>query len=81
MRACGFDVLQIGGPKDGVFAVDTRSLPLSKEDVASGPWIAAHSVKAGRDGESEATLRAFFRRRREDWSQQDHQMDSVKTCS
>lgn len=81
VRACGFDVLQIGGPKDGVFAVDTRSLPLSKEDVASGPWIAAHSVKAGRDGESEATLRAFFRRRREDWSQQDHQMDSVKTCS
>lgn len=69
VRACGLDFLEIGGPQDGLFAVDTRSLPLSKEEVAAGTWVAAHSVKAGCEDESEATLRAFFRRLRADWRQ------------
>lgn len=66
VAACGFDMLSIGGP-DGIFCTANKSLILSKEEIADGPWVAAHSVRQGLHGEDEAALRAFFRERREAW--------------
>ena len=65
-RALGFDLLSIGGP-DGIIATANKHTPLPKEQIADGPWIAAHSVRHGVDGEDEAQLRDFFRERREGW--------------
>jgi len=62
----GLELVSIGAP-DGIFAVANKHLPLPKEEVAGGPWVAGHSVRAGAEGEDEATLRAFFRGRRESW--------------
>lgn len=66
VSACGLTPLSIGGP-DGVLAVGPDALPLAKEELAGGPWVGAHSIRAGRDGESEAELRAFFRAARASW--------------
>jgi hypothetical protein len=65
-RASGLELVSIGDP-DGIYAVANKHLPLPKEQIAEGPWVAAHSVRAGTQGEDEATLRSFFRARRADW--------------
>jgi hypothetical protein len=67
VRATGLDFLSLGGPDDGILAIANKSLPLPKEEIADGQWVAAHSVRRGLGGEDEATLRAFFRERRASW--------------
>ena len=67
VRACGLDALSLGAPKDAFVAVANKGLPLSKEELADGPWVAAHSVRTGMDGETESELREWFRARRADW--------------
>jgi len=64
--ASGFELLSIGDP-DGIVAVANKHLPLPKEEIADGPWVAAHSVNNGLHGESEHELRAYFRTRRAEW--------------
>jgi hypothetical protein len=64
--AAGFELVSIGGP-DGIYAVGNKHLPLPKEQLSSRPWVAAHSLKHGHDGEDEAELRNFFRARRAEW--------------
>lgn len=66
VRACGYELLSIGEP-DGIYAIGNRHLPLRKEEVAGGPWVAAHSTNLGLEGEAETDLRAFFRERRAAW--------------
>jgi glycosyltransferase involved in cell wall biosynthesis len=66
VRAAGLRLVQLGGP-EGIFAVDTKLLPLPKDEVAAGPWVAAHSVKRGIGGEPEDVLRSFFRAARSRW--------------
>lgn len=67
VRACGLEALSLGAPADAFVAVANKGLPLSKEELADGPWVAAHSVRAGLDGESEDELREWFRARRMKW--------------
>jgi hypothetical protein len=67
VRASGLELVSIGGP-DGIYAVANKHLPLPKEEIADGPWVAAHSVRAGLNQEDEATLRSFFRARRAEWA-------------
>lgn len=69
VRACGLDALSLGAPEDAFVAVANKGLPLAKEELAEGPWVAAHSVRAGLDGESEDELREWFRVRRARWQQ------------
>ena len=69
VRAAGFEFVSTGGP-DGILATANKHLPLPKEEIAEGPWVAAHSVRFGLDGEDEAELRAFFRARRSEWRTQ-----------
>ena len=66
VAACGFELQSIGGP-DGIFCIANKSLILPKEDIADGPWVMAHSVRKGLEGEDEQTLRAYFRDRRSAW--------------
>jgi len=66
VRAAGFEFLSLGHPQ-GIVAIANKRLPLAKEEIADGPWVAAHSVRCGSDGESEAELREFFRARRAEW--------------
>lgn len=66
VRAEGFELLSIGDP-NGIFAIANKHLPLPKEEIAGGPWVATHSVRVGLDGESESDLRAFFRAHRSAW--------------
>lgn len=68
VRACGLEALSIGSPEDCLVAVAVYGLPLSKEELADGPWVAAHSTKVGLHGESEQEMRAFFRARRAEWA-------------
>jgi hypothetical protein len=65
-RALGFELLSIGGP-DGIIATANKHTPLPKDVVADGPWVAAHSIRHGLDGEDEAEMRAYFRARRAEW--------------
>lgn len=67
VRACGLEALSLGAPDDGVVAVANKGLPLTKEQLADGPWVAAHSVRTGLNGESEDEVRAFFRSQRASW--------------
>lgn len=66
VKACGFDLLSIGGP-NGIFAVDNNYVLLPKEEVANGPWVATHSTRHGVGGEEEEELRSYFRARRAEW--------------
>ncbi|MDX6643208.1 MAG: hypothetical protein QOD76_1170 [Solirubrobacteraceae bacterium] len=66
VSASGMGLHSIGDPQ-GIFAVANKDLPLPKEQLAGDPWVIAHSTRAGRDGEDEATLRAFFREQRASW--------------
>jgi hypothetical protein len=66
VRASGLELVSIGDP-NGIFAIANKHLPLPKEEIAAGPWVAAHSVNWGFDGEDEKTLRAFFRAQRASW--------------
>lgn len=68
VRACGLEALSVGAPNEGLLAVAARGLALPKEDLADGPWVAAHSTRVGLHGESEAELRAFFAERRSQWA-------------
>ncbi len=68
VRACGLDALSLGAPQERFVAVANKGLPLAKEELAEGPWLAAHSVRCGLHGETEGELRDFFRARRADWS-------------
>jgi hypothetical protein len=70
-RALGFKLQSIGGP-DGIIATANKHTPLPKEEVADGPWVAAHSVRHGVGGEDEAQMRAFFRERRSQWPAPGH---------
>lgn len=67
VRASGFELLSIGGPGE-IFAVANKDLRLTKEEIAKGQWVLAHSVRLGLDGETEHELREFFRADRETWS-------------
>jgi len=67
IRAAGFEALSLGGPEDGLLAVANKGLPLTKEELAEGRWVGAHSVRHGLNGESEAELRSFFAERRSGW--------------
>lgn len=67
IRAAGFEAVSLGGPDDGLLAVANKGLPLSKEELADGRWVGAHSVRHGVNGESEAELRSFFAARRAGW--------------
>jgi hypothetical protein len=53
---------------DGILALGNEALPLPKEQIADGPWVAAHSLRRGLNGEREAELRQFFGARRAEWS-------------
>jgi hypothetical protein len=66
VAASGLGLHSIGDP-EGIFAIANKDLPLPKEQLAGGPWVIAHSTRAGRDGEDEATLRAYFRDQRASW--------------
>jgi hypothetical protein len=70
VRAAGFELVSIGG-RDGLVAVANKFLPLPKEQLADGSFLAAHSVRVGYDGESEAQLRAFFAQQRATWPNAD----------
>jgi hypothetical protein len=66
VKAAGFELLSIGDPS-GIFAVANKDLRLPKEEIAAGPWVIAHSVKLGYDGEDEAVLRTYFGKQRQSW--------------
>jgi hypothetical protein len=64
--ACGYSLLSIGGP-DGIFAVGNKYIPLTKEQIVTGPWAVAHSTREDVASTQESALRAFFRQQRESW--------------
>ncbi len=66
IAATGFELVSLGDP-DGIFAIANKSLPLELETLDRGPWVAAHSVRAGLNGEPEERVREFFRERRARW--------------
>jgi glycosyltransferase involved in cell wall biosynthesis len=59
-KAAGFDLLDFGAPEHSM-ALALADLPLSKEEILRQGKTLVHSVKRGRDGESQEELRAFFR--------------------
>jgi hypothetical protein len=67
VMASDFQLLSIGDP-GGIVAVANKHLPLSKEELANGRWVACHSTRVGLAGESEDDLRDYFRAARSDWS-------------
>jgi len=67
VRACGLEALSVGDPESGLLAVAAKGLPLPKQELAGGPWVAAHSTRVGLHGESESELRDYFRAQRAGW--------------
>jgi hypothetical protein len=67
VTASNFRLLSIGDP-EGVVAVANKHLPLPKEELANGRWVACHSTRVGADGENEDELRDFFRAAKMRWS-------------
>jgi hypothetical protein len=59
-KAAGYDLHDFGRPEDSM-ALALTELPLSKEEILRQRKTIVHSVKRGRDGESQEELRAFFR--------------------
>ncbi len=66
VAAAGLQLASLGDPT-GVVAVANNFLPLAKETLADKPWVLAHSLTTGRDGESEDELREFFAAARSGW--------------
>jgi hypothetical protein len=65
--AAGLRAVPIGGPGE-LLAIGNFRVPIPKKEAADGPCVGVHSVRRGRDGESEAELRAYFRARRTEWA-------------
>jgi GT2 family glycosyltransferase len=61
-KASGFDLHDFGAPEHSM-ALALADLPLAKEDILRQGKTVIHSVKRGKDGESQEELRAFFRAR------------------
>ena len=59
-KAAGYDLLDFGTPEHSM-ALALAELPLPKEEIVRQGKTIVHSVKRGRDGESQEELRAFFR--------------------
>jgi len=62
-RACGYKIGDFGGPGQSM-ALALDRLPLAKEEVLAHGKSIIHSLKQGKDGESQAELRSFFRAHR-----------------
>lgn len=63
VAAAGFRLASWGAPGEPLVSA-SHHLPLHKEDVLREGKLAVHSVRRGKDGEDEATLRRFFREAR-----------------
>jgi hypothetical protein len=61
-KAAGFDLHDFGSPEHSM-ALALTCLPLAKEEILRQHKTVIHSVKRGKDGESQEELRAFFRSR------------------
>jgi glycosyltransferase involved in cell wall biosynthesis len=61
-KAAGYDLLDFGTPAHSM-ALALADLPLPKEEILRQGKTIIHSVKRGRNGESQEELRAFFRAR------------------
>lgn len=59
-KACGYDLQDFGTPEHSM-AIALDCLPLKKEEIVTLGKTAIHSLKKGKDGESQAELRQFFR--------------------
>jgi glycosyltransferase involved in cell wall biosynthesis len=59
-KAAGYDLMDFGTPEHSM-ALALADLPLSKEEILRRGKTIVHSIKRGRDGESQEELRAFFR--------------------
>ncbi len=62
--ANGFSLGSLGGPGEP-YAVASKYTPVPTSRLLEQGRVAIHSVRNGFDGEDEATLRAFFRERRQ----------------
>ncbi len=58
--SAGYRIGDFGRPEDPM-AIALRSLPLAKEEITRTGKTIIHSVKSGRDGESEEDLRGYFK--------------------
>ena len=61
-KASGYDLHDFGAPEHSM-ALALTALPLGKEEILELGKTVIHSVKRGRDGESQDELRAYFRSR------------------
>ena len=61
-KAAGYDLHDFGAPEHSM-ALALTTLPLGKEEILKLGKTIIHSVKRGRDGESQEELRTFFRGR------------------
>ena len=61
-KAAGYDLHDFGTPEHSM-ALALTELPLAKEEILRRKKTVIHSVKRGKDGESQEELRAFFRAR------------------
>ena len=61
-KAAGYDIQDFGRPEHSM-ALALTELPIAKEEILRQGKTIIHSVKRGRDGESQEDLRAFFRAR------------------
>jgi hypothetical protein len=59
-KASGYDLHDFGAPEHSM-ALALTALPLPKEEILRLGKTVIHSVKRGRDGESQKELRAYFR--------------------
>jgi hypothetical protein len=66
IAACGYELVSLGHP-EGIFAIGNKYIPLTKEEVVTGPWVVAHSTREDIAGTPEPELRAFFREHRDAW--------------
>jgi hypothetical protein len=66
IAAYGYELVSLGHP-EGIFAIGNKYIPLAKEDVATGPWVVAHSTREDIADTPEPELRAFFRQHRDAW--------------
>jgi len=62
-KACGYDLHDFGKPEHSM-AIALDSLPLTKEEIIAKQKTVIHSLKKGKDGESQTELRLFFRQQR-----------------
>jgi glycosyltransferase involved in cell wall biosynthesis len=62
VKAAGYDLHDFGSPEHSM-ALALTHVPLPKEEILRQGKTVIHSVKRGKDGESQEELRAFFRSR------------------